>query len=95
MRKTILTSVLGLTFLLPFACIAQTPDLSAQNQSVPPALHDDSRAQVEDRLKLTASQLPYWGKYQATLDAYSKLFYEEKPIGTLCQRAFTKRQQLA
>jgi len=81
-RKTILRSALELTFLLPFTCIAQTPDLSAQNQSAPPALHDDTRAQVEDRLKLTAPQLPYWGKYQATLDAYSKLFYEEKPIGT-------------
>lgn len=77
MRTIFLASAL----LLPLACIAQTPVMPAPNQTAPSALHDGSRAQVQDRLQLTEAQLDYWVKYEGKLDAYSKLFYEEKPIG--------------
>ena len=77
MRTIFLASAL----LLPLACMAQTPVMPAPNQTAPSALHDRSRAQVQDRLQLTVAQLDYWVKYEGKLDAYSKLFYEEKPIG--------------
>lgn len=49
-------------------------------QSAATAGSDSSRAALQDRLQLTAPQLPYWARFEARLDAYSKLFYEETPI---------------
>lgn len=69
------------TLLLPLACLSQVPGFAPPNVSVPTATFDASRAGVLDRLQLTTVQLDYWVRYEAKLDAYSKLFYEEKPVG--------------
>lgn len=44
------------------------------------AINDGNRSQLMDRLQLDAGQGFYWHKFEAKLDAYSKLFYEEKPV---------------
>ncbi len=77
MRRIVLASAL----LLPLVGMAQSqtpPPPGGPGVSV--ASYDGNRAQVRDRLQLTEEQSAYWERYEASLDAYSKLFYEEKPL---------------
>ncbi len=78
MRKIVVVSAL----LLPLAGMAQsqTPPPTPPGPGVSVASYDGNRAQVRDRLQLTDEQQAYWERYEASLDAYSKLFYEEKPL---------------
>lgn len=79
--------VLASTLLLPLAVLAQTPPPPASGPA--PGTTSASAlgfsdttngpAQVLQRLQLSDAQLPVWADYVARLDAYSKLFYEEKP----------------
>ena len=76
MRKLVLTSAI----CLPLLCSAQTTGIATTSMPAAPAGTISSRAQVGDRLHLTAAQQEDWAQYVARLDAYSKLFYEEKPV---------------
>lgn len=83
MRKIAFTTAL----LLPLVCMAQSggmappgPAPSATAPGSAPGMdYEGSRAQLLDRLHLSATQAPWWRSYEDRLDAYSKLFYEEKP----------------
>jgi len=75
-RNLVLTSAL----CLPLLCAAQSAGMPAPPSPAAPVDTISSRAQVADKLHLTAAQQEDWANYVARLDAYSKLFYEEKPV---------------
>ena len=74
--------------VVPLACMAQAQSIvkpGPTNYSVQPTLgaaipgDDGNREKLMDRLQLDKGQSEFWYKFEARLDAYSKLFYEEKP----------------
>jgi hypothetical protein len=54
--------------LMPVLCLAQSPA---------------TLGAVHDRLKLSNAQEPYWESYVARIDAYTQVFYQEKPASAL------------
>jgi len=71
---------LAFSLLLPLACASQVQNAAVPLQNAPAVGNEGNRAQMQDRLQLTTAQLDYWVRFASSLDAYSKLFYEEKPI---------------
>lgn len=85
--KVIFVGVQTLVLALPLAGLAQTPPppppgTSPGNSASALGFSDTTSgpAALLERLQLSAAQLPFWAEYVAQLDAYSKLFYSEKPM---------------
>lgn len=102
MRKLLRTGLL----LAPALCLAQasvsntaaTPTADgARIMSVQPTQtvsFEGSLAQLRERLQLTDRQLPEWARYQASVEAYSRLFFEEQPLAAYAAEVAPRQVEL-
>lgn len=66
--------------VLPMACAAQTPAVP-----VPPVVYESGIAKLKEQLVLQDAQIPVWTRYVARIDAYSQMFYQERPVASYAE----------
>lgn len=87
--------------VFPLTCLAQdqrvgaasTPaptlgdSVRASTDPIPGGASDSGSARLRDRLNLENEQLDAWTRYTAAIDAYSKLYYSEKPLAAFASES--------
>ena len=68
----------------PFGAPSGAPSLSGPSgetlRVVTQATSDSPSARLLDRLQLNDAQMPAWATYMAKVEAYSRTYYDEKPL---------------